>query len=401
MSLAAFEYKAVDASGKQVRGSVQAMSTHDAFRKLTGAGLTPIAVTIVKERGSSFSFQRVTELDVIGLTRELAVLVEAKIPLDRGLRSIAEHGGKPEMVKMIRDIAATIESGHPMTSALEKYPKAFSEVYIETIRAGEKTGNLQAVMIHLAEMLERSGESRQQLKRAMTYPCIVMSVVAVAVAVIVVFVVPRFATQFGAAGVDMPLTTRVMQMLGESVKAYWWVYLGGLGAMALALAATWRARAGRLAIERLLLWMPYIGRLIVAVTVGRFTRVVAIALGSGLDVMEAVTIAGKATGRPGFAIECALMADAMRRGQPLAEAMGDTRYIPSFAKRMIGAGKDSKEVASACQLVARHYEQESSNLSKNINTIIEPLLTVAMAGVVMLVALSVFLPMWQMARLNQ
>jgi type II secretory pathway component PulF len=136
------------------------------------------------------------------------------------------------------------------------------------------------------------------------------------------------------------------------------------------------------------------------VTVGRFTRVVAIALGSGLDVMEAVTIAGKATGRPGFAIECALMADAMRRGQPLAEAMGDTRYIPSFAKRMIGAGKDSKEVASACQLVARHYEQESSNLSKNINTIIEPLLTVAMAGVVMLVALSVFLPMWQMARLN-
>ncbi len=400
MTTATFMYKAVDASGKEHRGTIQASTQAEAFRKMTGAGMTPLTIEAVRERRSLFSFQRVNEADVVSLSRELAVLVEARIPLDRGLRSIAEHGGKPELVSMIRDIAATIESGHPMTRALEKYRAVFGEVYIETIRAGEKSGNLQAVMAHLAELLERSAETRQQVRRAMIYPAVVMTVVAVAVSIIVVFVVPRFATQFEAAGTDMPVMTRLVQALGQSVRGYWFLYAGVLASAFFALTLAWRSGPGRVFLERLLTRVPYVGRIIIAVTAGRFARVVAIALSSGLDMIEAIQVAGRSTGRPVFARQCQQMGEAMRRGESLAEVLRKTAYIPSFAQRMIGAGKDSAEVAKACSIVARHYEHESSNLTKNINTIIEPILTVAMAAIVLLVALSVFLPMWQMARLH-
>lgn len=400
MSLATFIYKAIDASGKELRGTIQASSQAEAFRKMSGAGMTPLTIEVVRERRAQFSFQQVNEADIVSLSRELAVLVEARIPLDRGLRSIAEHGGKPELVSMIRDIAATIESGHPMTKALEKYRSIFGEVYIETIRAGEKSGNLQAVMAHLAELLERSAETRQQVRRAMIYPAVVMAVVAVAVTIIVVFVVPRFASQFEAAGSQMPLMTRIVQGLGESVRAYWFLYLGALVSAFMSLTLAWRSRSGRFFLECLLTRVPYVGRILVAVTAGRFARVVAIALSSGLDMIEAIQVAGRSTGRPVFSKQCQDMGEAMRRGQSLGEALRTTNYIPSFAQRMIGAGKDSAEVAKACSIVARHYEHESSNLTKNINTIIEPILTVVMAAIVLLVALSVFLPMWQMARLN-
>lgn len=398
----AYKYVALDAAGARQRGTVRAAGESEAFRAVVAKGLTPLRLTQAGSGESAplFSSGRINEHDIVALTRELAVLVEAQIPLDRGLRSIADSDNKPQVNAMVLDVASMIESGQPLSEALRHYPNAFNDVYVETVRAAEKSGNLPAVMEHLAEMLERQLETGQQLRRALTYPVIVLSVVAVAIAVILIFVVPKFADIFKGNGIELPLATRVIQGIGASVRELWWIYASLIAAAAFATTSAWRSPKGRPALERLLLRTPYVGKVIVAITAARFARVFGIGLASGLDMIESLEVGGRSTGRPVFVAECARMAERLRRGDPLTEAMRETKYLPAFARRMIGAGKDSTELARSASIVARYYDRESSHLTKNVNTIIEPILTVGMASIVLIVALAVFLPMWQMVRMH-
>jgi type II secretory pathway component PulF len=400
VNILTYKYDALDAAGAEVRGTLRAEHEQEAYRKLASQGLTPIHIAEVEQRRASFSWQRVNSADIVDLTRELAVLVESRIPLDRGLASIAENDEKPELTAMVRDIAAMIESGQPFTAALEKYRERFGDVYIETVRAAEKSGNLVDVMNHLADLLERQSETRKQVRRAMMYPAIVMTVVAAALTVILVFVVPKFAATFASQGAQLPLATRIIQAIGESMQLYWWAYLGGLVGTIVTLMASWKNPQGRVVIENALLRVPYVKNVIIAVTAGRFARVFGIGLSSGLDVIESLDIGGKSTGRPVFIAECNAMAARIRQGETLPQVLSQSKYLPSFARRMICAGKDSTELAKACNIVARHYDREATDLTKNVNTVIEPLMTVAMAGIVLVVALAVFLPMWGMVRLH-
>ncbi len=395
-----YQYKALDPAGNRTRGFIKATDEQDAFRRVKAQGLTPTRISKKVERGPTFSFQAIKTVDVVNLTRELAVLVEARIPLDRGLVSIAEGDCKPEMRNMLLDMATMIESGMPMTAALEKYRHVFGDVFIETVHAAEKSGSLVEVMNHLAELLERQLETQQQLKRAMAYPIIVLSVVFVAVTVIIVFVVPKFGAIFESQGATLPITTRVVQAIGDSVRAYWWAYVGAIFGSATTLVLMWRSPIGRLKLENVLLHTPYVRKIILAVTAGRFARVVGIGLQSGLDIIEAVQMGSRATGRPAFVNDCAAMIEQLKGGEALSNVLRSTNYLPSFARRMLGSGKDSADVARSCDIVARYYDREASHLTKNVNTIIEPIMTVAMAGIVLLVALSVFLPMWGMVRLH-
>jgi type II secretory pathway component PulF len=193
----------------------------------------------------------------------------------------------------------------------------------------------------------------------------------------------------------------VVQGLGDNVNQYWWAYVGVIVGGIIAWIMAWRDVKGRLVLEGFMLRVPYIGRVLVTHAAARFARVMGIGLASGLDVIDSMQVAGHATGRPAFAHDCDSMAQRLRQGDRLADVLMTTKYLPPFARRMIGAGKDSKEVSRACDIVARHYDRESSNLTKNINTIVEPIMTVGLAAIVLVVALAVFLPMWQMAKVKR
>ena len=396
-----FRYTALDAAGKRSKGTVRASNEQEAFRQIAADGLTPIKVTHAEGKGLSLGQSKVTAQDIAALTRELSVLVEARIPVARGLASIAEHETKPALRAMVMDIASMIESGKKITEAMSKYKDEFGEVYIETMRAAEKSGSLGRVLEHLAVMLDRAMESAQQMRRALTYPVVVLVFVGIAMSVIVIFVVPRFAAIFSQNGVKLPLTTQVVQILGESIKGYWYLYGGGVAGAVFGTIMAWRTPGGRRWFEEMFLKLPYLGRVMLATTTARFSRVLSIGLGSGLDLVESIEIAGRSSGRPIFQEETSRMAERMRAGDPLDDVLRDSKYLPPFGRRMLGAGKDSKELSAAADVVARHYDRESDHLAKNINTIIEPMMTAAMAAIVLLVALSAFLPMWEMIKINK
>ena len=401
MASTTFKYQAVDEHGTRNKGRIDAQNEHKAFQLLVERGLTPLTIRESRNSISILGKRRVTQLEIATLTREMSVLLEANIPIGRGLMSIAEHEKNPALRDMIFDISTMIESGEKITAAFNRYAHVFGDVYIETLRSAEKTGQIGPVASHLADMLERNIETTQQIKRALTYPMIVIGFVAMALSVIVIFVVPKFAKIFEANGVELPLTTRIIRAMGTSLTQYWWAYLLALGVVIYSVCKAWHNEHGRFRIEKMLHKLPYIGDMFTAVTTARFSRVMSIGLDSGIEVIEAIEIAGGSTGRPVFQDECVRMCDRMRNGDSLSDVINRAQGLPSFARRLFGSGKDSKELARAGSIIARHYDRQSDHLAKNINTVIEPMITIAMAGIVLLVALSVFLPMWQMISINK
>jgi type II secretory pathway component PulF len=401
MSVVEYRYHALTQSGQTRRGLIDAHDEQDVYRKLAEQGLTPIKIAVRKHGSLWISRRRASRGDIAAFTRELSVLVEARIPVAQGIQGIAESERQPELRRMLLDVALCIESGKTIAESIDRHRHTFGDVYIQTLRAAEKGGSLVEITAMLAEMLERQIESSQLLRRALTYPVVVLGVVAVALTVILMFVVPRFSATFSSGNMDLPWITTAIQALAWWLKCNWMYAGGGLVLCIFAFSAAWKTSSGRHAIERTLLKSPIFGRIITAVTAARFSRVFGLSLSSGLDVIESMEVAGAATGRPVFARQCTTMADRLRQGDAMRDVLTANSYLPGFAQRMLSAGKDSSELSRSCDVVARHFERESEHMTKNINQMLEPMLTICLACVVLVVALSVFLPMWQMVKIAQ
>lgn len=401
MGTTRYRYKAVDRAGETVRGSRHARDEDAVLRNLTEDGMTVLEVRAERAGVFRFGSDRITTRDIAMLTREINALLEARIPLSRGLLSIGEHEKNARLRDIVVDIASMIEAGEKITAAFERYKRVFGGVYVETLRSAERTGRLAEVTGHLAEMLERDVELKQQLRRAMMYPVIVTSFVALALGVIVLFVVPRFAVIFESNGVELPITTRVIRAIGEGAMAHWWIISLVLAGAIAALVRMWKSDSGRHRIERILLRVPYLGWIMTCVTTARFSTVLTISLDAGIEVIEAIDVAAMSTGRPVFRDECTKMCAEMRAGGAIDEVLNRSRSLPGFARRLLGSGKDAEELAGAGRIISRHYHRLSDHLAKNIGTVVEPIVTVAMAAIVLLIALSVFLPMWQMVSINR
>jgi len=212
-------------------------------------------------------------------------------------------------------------------------------------------------------------------------------------------VVPKFADMFAQRGVDLPALTQALQAVGISLRDFWWLYgLGALGVFTL-IRAAWRVPQGRAAIDRSLHRVPYLSRVLTGLAVSRFSRVFGLGLQSGLGLIESLEMSGRASGRPLLMNDVHEMIEQVRQGGRLSDAMRRCRYLPPFAKRLISAGEEAAELSRMCSLVARHYDRESSDLTKNASTVIEPVLIALLTGVVLMIALAIFLPMWDMVGL--
>lgn len=399
-ALATYEYRAVDKGGAERRGVVSATSEREAFRKVSAAGSTPLRLRRVREKRSGLgSFRGVKRRDIAQFAYQLAVLTEARIPLAEGVRGIAEQEPSARFRAILLDLAAKVQSGSSVSAALEEHRRVFGDVFVETVRAAERSGNLIKSLEHLAEMLERQAESSQQVKQALTYPVVVCIALTIAVIFLVVFVVPKFAAMFSARGVDLPLLTRALQALGLSIRQYWWAYAGGVACATFVARRAGRAPRVRAIADRFLHAAPGLRQVLVGLAVGRFSRILGLSLGSGLGLLESLDAAGRASGRPMLMTDVDRMIEQVRQGGRLSDVLRTCSYMPSFVRRMLAAGEESAELPRMCGIVSKHYERESSRLIKSAATALEPLLIATLTGVVLVVALAIFLPMWDMVGL--
>lgn len=397
MSTLSFQYKAVDKAGAEKAGTIRAATRLDAFRQVAAQGLTPLTITAQHTRVGGRG--RVKPKDIAHFTYQLSVLIGARIPIGEGLRTIAEQEPKGRFREVIMNIASRIDSGEQIAGAMDEYRPIFGDIYVETVRAAERSGNLVKVLEYLSEMLERSEENRSQIKSALMYPICVVSVLGLAVTFLIGFVIPKFAKLFEARGVELPIFTKIMVAIGDSVQGFWWAYLAAAAGVVFGIKAMRRSAAGRATIDLALHRTPYIRKILVGVAVARFTRVFGLCVSSGLGLIEALEMAGRASGSSLLLRDVQRMVEQVRSGGRLSKVLVECAYLPGFARRMLAAGEESADLGRMCTIVTRQYERESAALAKNIATVVEPVLVVALAGVVLVVALSIFLPMWNMTAL--
>jgi type II secretory pathway component PulF len=402
MSAVPFQYKAVDKFGKQRTGTIDGASETEVFRKLAAGGLTVLSVSKASARAGLLAprgAKKVKTKDLAHFTQQLGVLVSARIPLSDGLLSIADQEKPGRLRDMITDIARRIESGEQVARAMEPYRKDLGDIYIETVRAAEKTGNLTKILEHLADMLERAMETRRQVKGALMYPIVAISVLALATLFLVGFIVPRFAKMFSDRNVPLPDVTYVVMTLGNSLQSYWYLYIAGAVGAFFGIRRAWRTPGGRHAIDRLAHKVPVVKSILRGMAISRFCRVFGLTLSSGLTLIDALDLAGKASGRPMLVRDVEIMSAQVRQGGRLTDVLENCAYLTPFAKRMLNAGEQSGELTAMCRVVSTHYDRETSHQTKDISVVIEPVLIVAVAAVVLVIALAIFLPMWNMVKL--
>jgi len=393
-----YSYVAVDRRGEKCRGVTKANTEVDAYRQVSAAGLTVVSLKPVKERRGLRS-RRVSLREIAHFTYQLGVLIGARVPIGEGLRSIAEQEPPGKFRDVIVDISTRIEAGGRIADAMGQHRDVFGDLYVETVRAAEQTGNMVKVLEYLSEMLERTIETRQQVRGAMMYPIVVLSVLGLATVILVGFIVPKFARMFAARNVELPIFTRVLMTVGNSLQSYWYLYLAAAVGAVFAVRAAWRRPKSRWQIEKMLHKVPVLKDILVGLAVSRFSRVFGLCLSSGLGLIEAIQMAGKAAARPMMQRDAERMVEQVRTGGRISTVLIACTYMPPFAKRMMTSGEESAELTKMCGVIARHYERDSAAISKNISTIIEPVLIVLIAVVVLFVALAIFLPMWNMVKL--
>jgi type IV pilus assembly protein PilC len=248
-------------------------------------------------------------------------------------------------------------------------------------------------------MIEQRQEMTRAVRSALTYPVLVVVALVVAIAFLVTFVVPRFAKMFMERGVELPALTRMLMAVGESVQGYWWAYLGVLIAGAIATKAAWGSPSFRLRADRVVARIPYVSRVLRGLALTRFSSVFGLSLGSGLGLIDSLELGGRAAGRPLLMRDARMLIDQVRKGGRLAEVLRDAEYLPPFARQLMSAGEQSAELRRMCDVISRHYARETSHLVKNAATVVEPVLIAGLTMVVLVVALAIFLPMWDMVTL--
>lgn len=399
MSQVSFHYVAIDRSGANRRGTMYASDQHEAYRRIVAAGMQPIRIAMRRQWWIGFGRKRVKARDLAHFTYQFSVLMQARLSVVDGLRAIAEQETNHDLRRIIENIAASIEGGETITGALEPHRTIFGEVYLEMIHAAEVSGNLIEVLDRLSTMLEREDEMRRAIRGALIYPICVVGAMVLAMGFLMFHIVPRFASMYEGRGVELPVITRVVFNASGWLHDWWFLPLGALVALIVLVPQLWSRPAVRLRLDRVFHRVPLLRGILVGLAVSRFTHVFGLSMRSGIGLIDALNLAGKASGRPLLEDDARKMRDQVNDGGRLTDVLSTCGYLPSFTRRMLAAGEEAAEISRMCEVVARHYDREVMDMSKNIATAIEPILILALASVVLLIALTVFLPMWNMAAL--
>lgn len=396
-------YKARDPEGKPITGVIEGESKETVFQSVAALGLIPtgarrrIEMAPLGEIWGNFGSANKERLIIF--TRKLKTLYSAGIPLLRAL-TILEHGAEELGLKAeLAGIREQVQSGLPLSRAMEQYPKKFPPIYVASIAAGEASGTLDEVLEHLSDLIEKELVLARQLKTALRYPFMVITAIAIAVAVILTFVVPRFVHLYSKFGADLPLPTRIVISVSTFFSAYWYVLL------AATVFGFWMLRRyistdkGKLAWDKAILKIPIVGDLAIKANIARFAAMLKSLYSSGVPMVACMNILRETAGNQAIAVEIGQMAEAFEKGQEIGLEHNKTyKYFPGMALEMFRVGLEAGSVETIMDELARHYEMELAYRSRHLTAILEPILTVLIGGMVLLLALSVFLPMWNLIK---
>jgi len=396
-----FNYRARDKYGKLITGTMDVDTVATCSEKLHEMDLVPIQIKQpgIIEKLNQLLAGRVKANELNAFTRQLATLQQAGIPLLSGLRSLEKQTQNPRFKKIIGQLGQDLENGMSLNEAFSRHPSVFDKLYINMVKAGEISGNLDNVLDRVAQLNERNAETRGKIQAALRYPLLTFLSMIASFLVIVMFVIPRFAALFARFDADLPLPTRILLKTYDIVSNYWFFVLAGIIAFAFLFRYWVRTTSGRYQWHKTVLSLPIFGPLLHEIYMSRFCVNLAMLLDSGLPILQALDLVGEAVQNAYIHNGVIHIRSEVSGGKGMAEPMQETGLFSPMVTQMIAIGEETGQVGHLLRQVAGYYDRESDFKIKNLTTLIEPIFIVVMGIMVLILALGVFLPMWNVVNL--
>lgn len=402
--MGAFEYTAVDASGRETRGVIEGDTPRHVRQQLRERQLLPLMVAEVAEkeatRQRSFTLRRsMAAKDLAMVTRQLATLVQSALPLEEALLAVAEQSEAPRVKSIVLGVRSKVMEGHTLADGLGDFPKAFPELYRATVAAGEQSGHLDAVLERLADYTESRQELRQKLQNAMIYPVVLTTLALLIVGGMLIYVVPKVVSVFANTGNELPLLTRALIASSAFLRHYGLLVVAAVAILSFGISRLLRQPGPRRSWHITLLRLPVLGRLTRGFNTARFTRTFSILTGSGVPVLEALRIAAEVVTNLPMQAAVREAAARIREGASIGKSLGVSGYFPPICIHLISSGEASGQLEAMLTRAAANQEREMDGLIAALMGLMEPALIIVMGAIVLLIVLAILLPIFELNQL--
>lgn len=409
--MASFKYIGRNSGGSQVKGTMEAANTSAVAEQLLRKGITPISISATttnkseslasKDVSEIFGFNKVSLDELIIFSRQMYALMRSGVPILRAISGMSETSNSKTLKKALVDIGSQLEGGYTLSSALNQHPDIFGSLFVSLIHVGENTGQLEESFLKLTTYLEREQATRKRIKTALRYPSMVLIALAAALVILNIFVIPTFASMFSRLGADLPLATKFLINSSSLFLNYWpYMLVVCIGAY-IALQKSLKTEKGRYQWDKRKIKLPIIGSIIERSILARFSHSFGIILKSGIPMTTGLTLVADAVDNSFMQEKIIAMRVSIESGESLLRsAIASTLFTP-LVLQMIAVGEETGRVDELLKEVGDYYEREVDYDLSTLTARIEPLLLVVVAAMVLVLALGIFTPMWDMASAMQ
>ena len=404
-----FSYRGRNKSGEIVNGILDGATAGAVADSLFGTGITPMEIkpavgetkvvsTAKKSGGLEYFKQKVEHVDVLLFSKQIHTLLRAGVPIMRALAGLQESSGNPAMKEVLQDIRESLDSGRELSMSLARHPRIFSAFYLSMVRVGEMTGRLEEVFIRLFDHMEFERFMSEQVKSALRYPSFVIMAMGAAMFVVNIWVIPAFAKVFKGFNAELPLMTRILIGFSDFMLNYWHVLIGAIVAASFGFNR-WRATSkGRETWDRIKMQIPIAGKIVQKATLARFARSFALASRSGVPIIQAFSTVAQTVDNAHIAAKVEAMRDGVERGESILRTSINAGIFTPVVLQMIAVGEESGALDEMMQEIADMYQSEVEYQLKTLAQQIEPILILMLGAMVLVLALGIFLPLWDLGK---
>src|SRR6059036_964027 len=399
-----FEYTARNLKGDLVKDKIDLATRDDVIAHLRKNRMVVVQVREAKGKGGSvldFFKAGIKTRDVVIFTRQFATMINSGLPLVQALDILQQQTENKVLADVTRQVVYGVESGHTLADALRKHPKAFSDLYVNMVAAGEAGGILDTILVRLAQFLEKNDAIVRKVKGAMVYPAVILSVAVIAVSVLLIVVTPTFQNRFASVNLELPLPTRIVIGMSNLLKNYWWALLGALGVIAFGVNQYYKTPPGRLQIDAMLLKLPVLGDVLRKSAVSRFTRTLGTLISSGVSILDGLEITARTAGN--MVIHNAVMESraSIAGGETIAAPLQKSKVFPPMVISMIAVGEQTGGLDEMLTKIADFYDDEVDAAVSALLSLLEPIMIVVLGVIVGGMVVAMYLPIFDMVNAVQ
>jgi MSHA biogenesis protein MshG len=406
-----FAYKGRNARGELMQGVLEGADSGAVADQLFGTGVTPLDITPTTRKATTgggadagdslwerLTRKKVTSIDVQLFSRQIYTLLKSGVPIMRGLAGLQESATNKSFARVIQDLRESLDAGRELSTAMRRHTECFTPFYLAMVRVGEMTGRLEDVFLRLFDHLEFDRDMRDRVKTAMRYPTFVIVAMIAAMVVVNVFVIPQFEKVFKSFHAELPLMTRILIATSRFTVDYWPVMAGAALAALFGFRAWTRTVPGRLTWDRYKLRVPVAGKIIHKATMARFARSFALSIRSGVPIVQALTVVAQTADNAYLTLRLDQMRDGVERGESILRTATNAQVFTPVVLQMIAVGEESGSLDDLMDEIAQMYEREVDYELKTLSSQIEPILITFLGAMVLVLALGIFLPIWDLGK---